>query len=70
MKHEFSSKRLAALAAVGVKHPEKLDLNQVAAICGSVLTQAHNKVETNKSYEQGRAEMAKEILTLLDKNLK
>lgn len=38
-RSEKSSKRLAKIAAKGLRDPESLTLKEIKALCGSVLTQ-------------------------------
>jgi hypothetical protein len=42
---EWTSKRIASLAARGVNRPESLDLIEIRAVCASALAQAHAKEE-------------------------
>jgi hypothetical protein len=42
-RNEVTSKRIAAIAAKGIKSPLKLTLEEVQMICASVLTQAPDK---------------------------
>lgn len=39
MRHEVTSKRVAAIAAKGLKAPSTLTCQEIKALCASVLTQ-------------------------------
>jgi hypothetical protein len=43
---EQTSARIASIAARGIDHPASLTMEEIQAVCGSVLTQAPNKSET------------------------
>jgi len=50
---ETTSQRIARLAAIGVKNPELLTLEEIQAICGSALTQAPDHQPHNALYTLG-----------------
>lgn len=43
---EVSSARVAKIAAKGLKHPEKLTLDEIMAVCASALTQFEKPAKT------------------------
>jgi hypothetical protein len=51
---ETTSQRVARLAAIGAKHPERLTLDEIRAVCGSALTQAPDHQPRNALAEIGR----------------
>jgi hypothetical protein len=40
---ETTSQRVARIAAIGVRHPERLSLEDIKIVCGSALTQAPDR---------------------------
>ncbi len=40
---EFTSVQIASIAARGLKEPHSLSHDEIRAVCGSALTQAHDK---------------------------
>lgn len=41
--HEYTSKKVAAIAAKGLSNPKSLTEEEIKSICASVLTQTKNK---------------------------